>query len=516
MANSLTQKVDPVSGLKPLVYTYPYLVRKLRIGYTKDRFVSLFFVRIIPMKEVAQLRFFTTLLFMVFLSCSSPLDDGIKTTGHNSDTKTDFGIPDWTTETHEKGDPGYAVVFPQDRVNSLEITMTESDWTFIQSDMKVKYDIEFGEGGQAGGGGMGNPSFGPAEPDYVAVSLKFNGKSWYKVGFRLKGNSSLVASWRSGIYKLPFRLNFDRFEDDYPQIKNQRFYGFKELSLSPGANDNSLIREKAGSDIFRMAGIPSSQTAFYKVYINFGSGLAYCGIYTMTEVVDDTMITSQFDETGGNIYKPESTFQVFKATDFEKKNNEDKNDFEDIQTTISTLHSNLRTNHAPQWRTLLEKTFNVDHFLKWLAVNTTMLNWDTYGTMAHNYYLYHHPTHGLTWIPWDNNEAMMNRGRTVLTLSLSNVSSDWPLIRFLMDDPVYQEKYKIYVREFAEGVFTPQRMNELLTNYHNLISPYVIGPLETEQPRHTHLQSQSAFTSELTILRQHIVNRQLAVDAYLP
>jgi len=30
-------------------------------------------------------------------------------------------------------------------------------------------------------------------------------------------------------HKYPFRLNFDKFEDDYPEIDNQRFYGFDEL-----------------------------------------------------------------------------------------------------------------------------------------------------------------------------------------------------------------------------------------------------------------------------------------------
>jgi spore coat protein CotH len=148
------------------------------------------------------------------------------------------------------------------------------------------------------GGGGGFPA---ADPDYVAVSLKFNGKQWTNVGFRLKGNSSLTSSWRQGIYKLPFRLNFDWFEDQIPVVKNQRFYGFDELSMSSGFSDNSLIHEKLASDIFRMAGVPAARTAFYRVYIDFGQGLKYCGLYTMVEVIDDTMIEDQFGAATGNI-----------------------------------------------------------------------------------------------------------------------------------------------------------------------------------------------------------------------
>ncbi|MBI3220945.1 MAG: CotH kinase family protein [Bacteroidetes bacterium] len=446
------------------------------------------------------------------VSCKDQTADVI-TTNTATDSK-DFAITDWTTATHSNDvDPDYATVFPQDKVNTLTITMTSANWSAIQTNMKSLFGYGFGERTQAGGG------FPSQETDYVAVSLKFNDKEWYKVGFRLKGNSSLSSTWGSGIYKLPFRLNFDKFEDDYPQIKNQRFYGFKEFSLSPGYKDNSLIREKVTADIFRMAGIPAAQTAFYKVYIDFGSGSKYCGVYTLTEVVDDTMIKTQFSEDSGNVYKPESTFQTFSSSVFEKKNNETANDFSDVQAFVAALNSSLRTSNAAQWRTNLEQSFNADHFVKWLAVNTTLVNWDTYGVMAHNYYLYNHSVNKLTWIPWDNNEALANRsgpGGSAVSLSLSGVSSSWPLIRYIADDATYYAKYKTYVRVFADDVFTSAKMDALFTKYHTLISPYVIGPEATEQAKYTHLSSSSAFTTELATLKQHVVSRKQAVDAFVP
>lgn len=421
-------------------------------------------------------------------------------------------IPDWTEATHgHKTDPNYEEVFPQERVNTVEIRMKKSDWTSIQSNMKELFGFSFGQGG------LGH-DFPDEETDYVAVSVKYNGLEWYKVGFRLKGNSTLAGSWRDGIYKLPFRLNFDRFEDQYPQISNQRFYGFKELSFSPGGKDNSLVREKVTSDIFRMAGVPASQSAFYKVYIDFGAGLKYCGIYTTLEVVDDTMIKEQFGEDDGNIYKPESSLTSFVMDQFEKKNNETENDFSDVQSFITALNSNTRLSNSVAWRSELESTFNVDHFLKWLAVNTTIVNWDQYGVLAHNYYLYNHPENKLTWIPWDNNEAMLNMinpPNPLVTLPLTGVSNGWPLIRYLADDPVYFERYKVYVEAFSNDVFTPENMNELFDTYHSLISPYVIGPEETEQGKYTQLSSAASFTSELSVLKDHVVQRNAAVNEFL-
>src|SRR3712207_7571114 len=54
-------------------------------------------------------------------------------------------------------------------------------------------------------------------------------------------------------------------------------------------------REKLMADVLRDAGIPAARTAFYRVFIDFGSGLRYCGVYTAVEVVENTMIQTQLD-----------------------------------------------------------------------------------------------------------------------------------------------------------------------------------------------------------------------------
>lgn len=439
-------------------------------------------------------------LLMVCISCEEPTEQPI--------IDEEVNPIDWTDLTHGNNvDPDYETIFPQDRVNTLEIILGSSNWQGIKTNMKQLFGYDFGS--------TASPSNGiPAsEPEYVPVSLKFNGKEWYKVGFRLKGNSTLGSSWRNAIYKLPFRLNFDRYEAEYPQINNQRLYGFKELSMSPGAMDPSLLREKVGSDIFRLAGIPSAQTAFYKVYIDFGDGLKYCGVYTMVEVVDDTMIKNQFGSDTGNLYKPESTFTSFVLNKFEKKSNETENNYDDVVSLINMLHSSLRTENPAQWRTQLEAIFNVDHFMKWLAINTTMQNWDTYGRMAHNYYLYNDPTHGLTWIPWDNNESLSNRGNSTLTIGLETVSNEWPLIRYLMDDPVYAERYREHMQQFLADTFSTTHINSMLDTYYNLISPYVIGPQETESGKYSQLPNTNAFVNAQVTLKQHVATQiQVATD----
>ena len=140
----------------------------------------------------------------------------------------------------------------------------------------------------------------------------------------------------------------------------------------------------------------SAQTAFYEVYVDYGEGLQYFGLYTAVEIVDDTVIKTQFTEDSGNVYKPEGTGAAFvdgtfnEAT-FEKQTNQDEADWSDIEAVFAALNSNLRTSDPAAWRADLETVLDVDAFIRWLAVDTIIQNWDTYGAMAHNYYLYTEP-----------------------------------------------------------------------------------------------------------------------------
>ncbi len=427
---------------------------------------------------------------------------------------TNLDISDWSAETHSKTiDPNYDTVFPQDRVNRIDLVINSTNWGVMKDDMKLNYgDFGSGSGGQA--------SDSDDNPIYVPCSLFHNGIEWYQVGIRFKGNSSLKSSWSSGIWKLPLRLNMDRFEDQYTEITNQRFYGFKELSLGSNFDDESLIREKVVPEIFRDFDVPAPQTAFYRVYIDYGNGPIYFGLYTMIEIVDDTMIEDQFTEDDGNIYKPEgsgATFgkSSFNTSDFEKKSNEES-DWSDVQALYDALHSSERTSDPATWRASLEEVFDVDEFLRWLAVNTTVQNWDTYGNMTHNYYLYNNPEDDrINWIPWDNNEALQSgkQGGSI-SITCNDVSSSWPLISYLIDDAVYLQQYKTNLRSVIQTAFEPSMMSAKYQYYSNLIREYVVG-ISGEEDGYTFLESDSDFDIAVSYLTTHVNSRYNVVNNYV-
>jgi hypothetical protein len=454
----------------------------------------------------------------------------------------------WSEETHGSDiEPNYELVFPDDEVNQIMITITPEDWVAMQANMTELFSEagsgeedrgflgsgqppmgdrpqpgeggfpegfelpedapparpegfappenweqpEFPDGapfrGRPGDGGFGGGDMTPENPMWVSATIEFEGNTWTNVGVRYKGNSSLTSGWRSGTLKLPLKLDFDEFEDEYPEIEDQRFYGFKQLSLANGFSDASFLRDAATSLILERAGLPAAESAFYEVILDYGEGPVTHGLYTMIEVIDDTVVERYFGSDEGNIYEAEGSAASFVAStsdqieqSFQKENNEDEADWSDIEAMFDVLHSDHRTSDPATWRADLESIFDVNGFLEWLAISAVIEHWDAYGSMSHNYYLYHDPdTDQMTWISWDHNMVMstgMGGGRGPggrgVSLDKADVDENWPLIRFLLDDPVYYELYLNYLEETVEGPFNPDQMAEIYQTLADLIAPY--------------------------------------------
>lgn len=464
----------------------------------------------------------------------------------------------WSEATHGSNTaPDYALLFDPDVVHSLEIAIQPADYAAMQSNLEELFGASaFAGGGRGGpngagpgpvpggfdagvpdaagggfappGGAFGPPGdgrlpplgadagggFGPGngaisllseDPMYVPVEVRRDGHVWTRVGMRYKGNSSLAASGGQG--KLPFRLDFDEYEDQFPEVDNQRFYGFDELTFASNWNDDSQLRECFATELLRDRGVPAARCAFYAVTVDVGHGLEYWGLYSMLEDPSDAMIDSQLGGGDGNLYKPDgpgADWTTFDREGFVKKTNESAGDWSDVERAISALHADRAD--AAAWRSGLEATFDVDRFLTWLAINTSMVNWDTYGSLAHNYYLYGAPQLAgkLQWVPWDHNLSMQSGGfgpraaagaapqTARAELFHENVGAQWPLISLLLSDAVYVETYRAKLEHAIGGLFEAGAGGERLRALHALIAPYVTGA-HAETQTHTTISSAAAF-----------------------
>ncbi|MFY0600049.1 MAG: CotH kinase family protein [Cyclobacteriaceae bacterium] len=409
-------------------------------------------------------------------------------------------IPDWTEATHSNDvDPDYAIVFPDDKVHRLDITISEANWSAMQSDLATNLT-------SSGGPGQGGADI-DFTPVWVPCTFTFDGLDWYQVGIRYKGNSTLRNAYQGNSDKYPFKLDFDEFEDTYPDIKNQRFYGFKQLNLSSNYSDDSFMREKVAGDLFRSFGVVAPRASFCAVYLDRGNGSNFIGVYTLVEEVDDSVPDSQFPDNDGNLYKPDGDAATFASGTYDEdemdlKTNEDEADYSDVRALYDLMQSSTRTSDETQWISDLEDIFNVDQYLKYLAVNTVIQNWDTYGVMTHNYFLYN-DLGKLVWIPWDNNESMQDgKMGGAISLSMSEVTDEWPLIRYVMDVDQYETQYRTYVRDFTDNHFQPATMSSQFSTYESLLSDYAA-------------QEGGNFSGAISTLNTHVQNRNDEVDNYL-
>jgi spore coat protein H len=459
----------------------------------------------------------------------------------------------WTEETHGSNvEPNYEVVFPRDKVNQIKITIAPEDWDAMQADMTDL--LGPGDGGQGDGqpvapgilperGDMvpseipqdgdiaprapGIPGWidvTPENPAWFPATVEFDGLTWTNVGVRYKGNSSLRNGWRSGAAKLPLKLDFDEFEDEYPEIENQRFYGFKQLSLSNAFADGTYMRDTLAADLMAAAGLAAAETAYYEVVLDYGEGPVSLGLYVAIEVIDDTVINRCFGDDSGNIYEGDGMGVSLAEgiagqieNSFLKENNQKDADWSDIEALYDVLHAAERTSDPEAWRESLESIFDVDVFLNWLALSAVIQHWDTYGQMSHNFYLYHDPDTGLlTWISWDHNQVLAGGGmgrpgglratgggvRGNVSLDKDEVGRNWPLIRYLLDDPVYHRCYIDYLEETVSDVFVPETLEQECWRLAELIAPYAAPE-----------SGEAAFSSAVQELINRIYERyQVATD----
>ena len=129
----------------------------------------------------------------------------------------------------------------------------------------------------------------------------------------------------------------------------------------------------------------------------------------------------------------------------------------------------------------IESYLNVDEVLRYFAVNTFLVNLDSYASnMKHNYYLYEDD--GLVSIlPWDYNLSFAGfqagSASNAINFPIDSPVSDSleasPLIGKLLEVDKYKELYHQYLNEIVENFINNGTYETLITKVNSLISNYV-------------------------------------------
>jgi len=292
--------------------------------------------------------------------------------------------------------------------------------------------------------------------------------SFENVGIRLKGNSSYGHPGR----KKPFIIKFDEFEDE-------NYLGFDRLNFSNGFKDPTLLREKLACDLFNKWDVPCPRTTFAEVYYNDD----YWGLYTIIEPVNNDFLDSRFSENDGNLYKGDPRGQlVWRGSspdnyrmDYEKDTNIAEDDWTDLIAFIDFLNNSS----IAEFQENFADTFILSVWMRFYAINTMLVNLDSYIHTGHNYYFYFTADGKGNYIVWDVNEAFANfsadfNAAELRTLPLDYYESPRPLAeRPFFDIPDFRPAvesivWQLIENDLSDDVFTA-RVDELA----NIIRFYV-------------------------------------------
>ncbi len=102
----------------------------------------------------------------------------------------------------------------------------------------------------------------------------------------------------------------------------------------------------------------------------------------------------------------------------------------------------------------IETVFNVDSFLRYLAVMTAVSSWDYYAYTGNNFYLYHNPEDGrFEWIPWDQTWGW-DATQPLFERSEFGLIERAPLFDRLLAVDAYKIKFAAYLDLLSRYWFT--------------------------------------------------------------
>lgn len=296
-----------------------------------------------------------------------------------------------------------------------------------------------------------------AKEEYKVADITINDDTYSGVKIRTKGNSSLSSVSRSGGERYSFKVELG---DDL------------QLNLNNMFSDPSYMREFLSYEIMEKFGMKVPLFSYAKVSING----EYFGLYLAVESILEPYLERNFEDADGDLYKSDgSTLEYTDDNEdsyagLEIKTNEEDYDF----TRVTDLLKALETG------TDIEKHLDVDSALRYIAVNTALMNFDSYlGNFGHNYYLYEVDGR-FTILPWDYNMSFGGFGMGLSKASsvfidepVQGSLSSRPLVKVLLSNEEYLERYHGYLEEIAESYLSEEYLGRRIGELDSLIGDLV-------------------------------------------
>jgi len=329
----------------------------------------------------------------------------------------------------------------------------------------------------------------PLDETFQQGAIEYDGVRVENVGIRVKGNSSLKSVADSGSTRFSFKVDMNEY------VSGQKLLGVKKLNFNNSFKDPTFLREVLGYEVAPWLGLPAPRTTFADLTV---AG-THLGLFVVVEQVDSEFIERTFQDTTGDLYKPEPPAgglaytgdDALTYTGLELKTNETTSDHSAFMALLKALDS--------QDAAMIEASLDVDRAISYLAMNAVLTNLDSYNGPGHNYYLYEEGGR-FTVIPWDMNEAFgaFNCGcdRTGLVeYPIDEPScgrlSERPLLGAILDNAEWRAAYHERMRAVLDGPLAEPGWSARIAELADRIRP-------TVQADPTKFYSETLFEQALT------------------
>jgi Leucine-rich repeat (LRR) protein/spore coat protein CotH len=363
-------------------------------------------------------------------------------------------------------------IFDDSIAKSITIEISQNEWDDLNQAM-IDYDEQFDS----------------YRTSYYAMAdfVYEDGNGQVRVeniGFRTRGGSysrNLIEDEEGNLQMSHFKVSFhETFDEEMYHFNDIRtVFNVEELDMKWNRNyESTYLSEKFALDLMSQFGVYAAHTTLANLYIKIGDTTYFYGVYTIYEPIDNLFLEERMDgeEAEGDLYK--SLWQHYGPATLwddypyqaigEKDTTVNYRPTYDIKTNKSTYDrlllesfiENVSQLNDQAFDDYISRYFDVDRFLRYLAVNALVGNPDDYRSMGNNYYFYHNPVNDMwTIIPYDFDHGMGEGWNPFEDYSLGLDIYEWETLNGIrkpvLSDKIlkierYQLQYEAYLLELMD------------------------------------------------------------------
>lgn len=272
---------------------------------------------------------------------------------------------------------------------------------------------------------------------YQRCTVTVNGETLEQTGIRTKGIYTHLKTVEKGSDRFSLVLKFNEFEE-------QKYHGLRMLDLNSNIMDATAMKDAVTYDMCRYIGLPAPLCNYAKITVNG----EYFGCYLAVEPVGKDFCKRNYGEDYGSLYKPLHDLRYTGFWFGKYKYIRDtvkiaRSPFSNVKAALKSVH-NKRD---------IENHVDVDALLKYMAVQTMVVNMDGLtGENLHNYYLYESDGR-ISLIPWDYDMAF--GGMMIADEELDILRAESQEKGTYKKEEWLKEKEKLYADETKQIVNLP-------------------------------------------------------------